>query len=178
MEPIIQTHSGKFVNLLHPDPYALGINDIAHALAHICRFGGHVKNYYSVAQHSLIVALNVPAEDALVGLMHDAAEAYCGDMVGPLKHQLPGYQDIEAGLWEALAWRYKLPERLPQSVVDADLRALAAEHRDLHAVRLPWACLNGVNPIAERITPMSPEAGRSCFTKHFYYLRGLRNAKS
>lgn len=165
------------IDLLNPDPFALSINDIAHALAHLCRFGGHVKEYYSVANHSLLVSLNVPAEDALAGLMHDATEAYCGDLVGPLKDLLPSYQDIEGGLWEAIAWKYKLPEQLPASVRDADLRALAAEHRDLHAVRMGWDCLTGVVPLQQHITPLSVAASRSAFLKHFHYLKGMQNVK-
>lgn len=178
---IIQTHSGIMVDLLHPDPFALQINDIAHALAFICRFGGHTREFYSVAQHSLMVALNVPAEDALAGLMHDATEAYCGDMVAPLKACMPAYRDVEAGLWEALAYRYRLPAELPASVRHADKVLLATEQRDLAChYRCPDCeldCLQGAQPLAQRLQPMSPAASYAAFIKHFHYLWRNHNAK-
>lgn len=177
MKTKIQTHSGKLIDLIHPDPYSICVNDIAYALAHLCRFGGHCKTFYSVANHSVLVALNVPKEDALVGLMHDAAEAYCQDIVHPLKAILPGYRDVERGLWEAIAWRYGLPGVLPQSVVDADRVLLATEHRDLHDDPIEWDCLRGYTPLPHRIHPMSVTASRSAFLKHYHFLKGKHAEK-
>lgn len=181
MSAIIQTHSGHFIDLMHPDPYAISINDIAYALSHICRFGGHVKEFYSVANHSVLVALNVPAEDAMAGLMHDATEAYCGDVVGPLKAILPAYKDIEAGLWEAIAWRYRLPDELPASVLHADKALLATEMRDLtYSYRCndyATNCLQGVQPLVGRINPLSITASRSAFLKQFHALKEASRGK-
>jgi hypothetical protein len=172
---IIQVHSGKFIDLLNPDPYNFSINDIAHALSQLCRFGGHTKEFYSVANHSILVSINVPAEDALTGLMHDAAEAYCQDLVGPLKAHVSAYSDIEAGIWEALAWRYKLPVELPQSVKDADLILLATEKRDVIEVNNRWDCiLASVIPLRQRIHPLSMKAAYAVFVRQFHSLKGKR----
>src|SRR5881392_3435793 len=54
--PYLQTVSGRFVNPFDPDPEQLDIGDIARALANVCRFGGHCRSFYSVAQHSVIVS--------------------------------------------------------------------------------------------------------------------------
>ncbi len=85
----MQTFSRTMFYPLDPHPEDVHIVDIAHALANICRFGGHAKRFYSVAQHSVLVSRIVEPEDALHGLMHDAAEAYVGDVVRPIKH-MPG----------------------------------------------------------------------------------------
>lgn len=77
--PSIRTHSG-WLHVLTPTPDEIHIRDIAHALSMICRFGGHVDSFYSVAQHSVIVSYHVPPDMALVGLLHDAAEFAVGDL--------------------------------------------------------------------------------------------------
>src|ERR1044071_8716155 len=92
--PYLQTVSGRFVNPFDPDPEQLDAGDIARALANLSRFGGHTRAFYSVAQHSVIVSQLVEerggdAEDAFAALMHDATEAYLGDMPHPLKHRSP-----------------------------------------------------------------------------------------
>src|ERR687897_2976407 len=90
--PYLQTVSGRWVNPFDPDPRQLDAGDIARALANQCRFGGHCRTFYSVAQHSVIVSELVEqrggdAEGAVGALMHDATEAYLGDMPHPLKHR-------------------------------------------------------------------------------------------
>lgn len=184
MSTSIQTHSGKIIDLIHPDPFLVNINDIAHALANLCRFGGHTKEFYSVANHSLLVALHVPAEDAFAGLMHDATEAYCQDLIGPLKALISGYRDIEAGFWEAIAWKYRLPENLPQSVKDMDYVLCTTEIRDLLNGDTSWMGLGttamsqaNYTPLKARIQPLSRTASRSAFLKHFHFLKGIHNAK-
>ena len=90
--PFLQTVSGRRVNPFDPDPSQLDVEDIARALANVCRFGGHCRAFYSVAQHSVIVSELVEqrggdAEDVFAALMHDASEAYLGDMPHPIKHR-------------------------------------------------------------------------------------------
>jgi len=87
--PAVSTKSGRRVALLNPSPSQIVIGDIAHGLAHQCRFNGQTSKFYSVAQHSVLVASILPRELRLAGLLHDASETYLGDVVQPLKELLP-----------------------------------------------------------------------------------------
>lgn len=127
----MQTAGGRAYWPTDPRPEDVHIEDIAHALSQICRYGGHSPRFYSVAEHSFHVSHLVPPEDALHALLHDAAEAYCGDIVRPLKLNLPGYKDIEAANWKAICARFELDEVLPDSVHHADVAMLFAEQKAL-----------------------------------------------
>lgn len=80
----ITTRSGRQINLLNPQYSQINIGDIAHGLAYQCRFNGQTSRFYSIAQHSLMVASRLPNHLKMSGLLHDAAEAYVGDVVQPL----------------------------------------------------------------------------------------------
>lgn len=83
----MQTFSGRRFWPLAPRVEDIHLEDVAHGLAMTCRYGGHTRFFYSVAEHCLIVSRYVPAELALEGLLHDTSEAWLGDMVRPLKYQ-------------------------------------------------------------------------------------------
>ena len=114
--PYLQTVSGRWVNPFDPDPDQLDAGDIARALANQCRFGGHCRVFYSVAQHSVIVSELVEqrggdAEDVFAALMHDATEAYLGDMPHPLKHRSPlgaAFKAAEEQLEHAIRDRFRI----------------------------------------------------------------------
>lgn len=155
------THTGKRFDLFEPDVDMIDPRDIAHSLAHLCRFNGHTREFYSVAQHSCLVADLVPTEHKLAALLHDATEAYLGDMTRPLKEWMPYYRGFEDVIWGRVCERFGLEIDLPASVRQADLIALATERRDL----MPsdpaiWDCLVGVEPAPERIRPWAPTEAR------------------
>jgi hypothetical protein len=129
------TYGGRAIDVLRPCVGDVDPRDIAHALARICRFGGHVPGLaYSVAQHSVYVSLVCGAEHALVGLLHDAAEAYVGDVVRPLKNYLAGFAELEHRWAMAIGERFGLGgglAQLPAQVQAADEATLCAELRDL-----------------------------------------------
>lgn len=127
MRPDILTRGGQYFNFLDPSAYRLDIKDIAHGLSNICRFGGHTREFYSVAQHSIYLSHIVPEEDAYAGLMHDCAEAFLGDIPSPLKRRLPDYKRIESIVEAALFEKLGIPFPLPASVKNADLVMLATE---------------------------------------------------
>lgn len=123
-----ESSTGKEVYPKHPDYSVICIEDIAHALANTCRFGGHCKEFYSVAQHSVLVAGLVPPRLALDGLMHDAAEAYLGDVVRPLKEHLEDYRELEYR-WMAAIY-LKLMPHLYTSILDVDRAIIKTADND------------------------------------------------
>jgi hypothetical protein len=156
----ILTASGRQFWPLDARPEDVSLFDIAHALAKICRFGGHCRQFYSVAQHSIIVAQNFPGHKALA-LLHDATEAYLGDMVRPLKLCLPQFATAEDRLWEVIATRFDLPLTNPRDVPrlkEADDRTLMTERRDIMpASPHPWSTHHSP-PYPEPIIPWTTPA--------------------
>lgn len=126
----IVTYTGKKFWPLDPDPEAIDILDIAHALSNVCRFTGHTRDFYSVAQHSYLVALGSGCEHVLCGLLHDASEAYLCDISTPVKHSpmFEGYRRAEQWLQQAIFHKFGLPyTTMPQEVLDADRMVGAME---------------------------------------------------
>ncbi|QIA02113.1 MULTISPECIES: phosphohydrolase [Pseudomonas] len=157
----ILTFTSKWFDLHEPDADLIDPRDITHSLANLCRFNGHTREFYSVAQHSCLVADLVPEQDKLAALLHDATEAYVGDMVSPLKQWMHAYQDVENWIWERICTRFNLASDLPASVRHADLIALATERRDLMPPNpATWDCLIGIEPTTETIRPWSPTEAR------------------
>jgi len=134
----MQTFSGVKFHFGDPRPEDVRIEDIAHALSMICRFGGHVRSRYSVAEHSVRVAecvaeLGGTPDEVFWGLMHDAAEAYVGDVVWPLKRapELASYAILERRVELAVCKAFRMSYDMPAIVKHADLVMLATEKRDL-----------------------------------------------
>ncbi|HAM57110.1 MAG TPA: phosphohydrolase [Candidatus Rokubacteria bacterium] len=157
---------------------AISLTDIALALSRICRFGGHIESLYTVAQHSVLVSRWCNPKHALDGLLHDAAEAYVGDLVAPLKHTdaAAGLRELEVRIHAAIARKFGVYPVLPMDVVLADRAVYAAEVRNLfpsyqRVERLRWG---GPEPIPEIIVPISPEAARAAFLLRFVELMGHR----
>lgn len=173
IRPDILSCGGRYVDLVNPESNVFAVEDIAHALANICRFTGHTRIFYSVAQHSVLVSQIVPPEDALAALFHDAAEAFLGDVSKPLKNLLPDYRALEARFERELFGQLGLPWPMPDSVKRADRILLATEKRDLmppHADPCgsdEWALLHGVEPLAKRIVPAPPFAAHAIFMGRF-----------
>ncbi len=174
----IQLYSGGYIDLLSPRPEDIHLIDIAHGLSNLCRFTGHTSKFYSVAQHSVLVSLLIEDPDLQhAALLHDAAEAYLGDVSSPLKRLLPEYQLIEKRFEEAIAARFKFTFDDLAKVKRADIRALATEKRDLLAShRLDaheWRFLNDktIKPHPEIIQPQSPEIAHQRFIARYSEIR-------
>lgn len=171
--PDILTASGNYFNFLMPAKNAVLVTDIAHALARVCRFNGHTREFYSVAQHSVLVSEIVAPEFALVGLFHDATEAYIGDVTRPLKNLLPDYRAIEARLQADIFKKLGLPEHIPAEVKTADLILLATEQRDLMPEHNDeWAILKGIDLLPDSIVPWSSEEAEEYFLDRYRELVG------
>ncbi len=174
--PEILLSSGNYFNLLAPNESEFTILDIAHALSNLCRFNGHTREFYSVAQHSVLVSQILPIDDQLPGLLHDAAEALVGDMVRPFKNILPDYRAIEKSVEAAVLKRFGISS-IPASVTHADLILLATERRDLlpHDDR-QWILLDGVSPLSMTIEPWPPARAEFEFLNRYDYLRSLEGS--
>lgn len=135
--PAVQTFTGRALYPLSPVASEIAIEDIAHHLAGLNRFGGATLHPYSVAQHSVLVSYCCEPEDALHGLLHDASEAYLGEVVRPLKQLglMGGYRAIEAQLQVAIYCRFGLSPETPASVKLMDERLAVTEAQDLFPPR-------------------------------------------
>lgn len=126
------TISGLEVNFLQPTEDSIDIEDIAHALSNICRFGGHCFPFYSVAQHSVIVAALAPERLRLAALLHDASEAYLGDVIKPLKTLIAtNYTQYEEQFELVIGNKYGVDYADLMAIREYDMRALELEHEAL-----------------------------------------------
>lgn len=130
----ILTYSGRWINPLDPSPDDIVIEDIAAALSKICRFTGHVRSFYSVAEHSCRVADAASTENTLWGLLHDAGEAYIGDIARPVKYS-PGfgtyYRKTQTKLDVAVIEKFGLSLPEPREIKVLDEIFVHSEQRDL-----------------------------------------------
>jgi uncharacterized protein len=147
LENWFQTYTGKLVCVTDPKPEDVDVVDVAHALSMTCRFGGHCRDFYSVAEHSVHVAstdlqstrCGFPTRDHVLHdlalLLHDSAEAYLGDVVSPLKCNLGGYRELETRWLHAVELKLGLGTLLSEPreyVKQADHRVLSVEVVTLH----------------------------------------------
>jgi len=163
-----ETYTGRKYWPLHPSPDDVCIEDIAHQLSLTCRFNGACSEFYSVAQHSVLVSSYCNIEDEMVGLMHDAAEIYLSDIPSPVKAQLVGFKQIEEMNMRAIAARFGFLWPMPGYVKDIDRRMLATEKRDLMKKgSFEWGSLSGVDPYDIEIMPVEPEEAEADFLAEF-----------
>jgi 5'-deoxynucleotidase YfbR-like HD superfamily hydrolase len=173
------TWSGQAYYPCDPRAAEVRIEDIAHALSHLCRFGGHSNWFYSVAEHSVYVSQVVPPEHALQALLHDATEAYCVDVPRPLKIMMPEYAKIEHKNWLAIAERFDLPVEMHPSVKQADNDVLLAEKKVLMLdsddpdLREAWKLVSGVEARV-KVRILSAVDARRVFLERFRYLTGAK----
>lgn len=164
----MQTYTGKLIDLSNFSEEDVRLPDISHALSLINRFTGHSKVPYSVAQHSVMVSKLTEPENALWGLLHDASEAYLGDVATPLKNILPGYRALEEHVQRTIAKVFRLQWPMPSDVKDADVRALMAEKRDLIGGDHDWGI--DVEPMCGPVNPYPWNQAKQLFEKRFLEL--------
>lgn len=175
----IGTATGGKIDVFHPSPEDIRIEDIAHALSHTARFGGHTRWFYSVAMHSWEVSRRCDPEDALWGLLHDAAEAYIGDLPQPIKQHptMAPYRGIERRLLHAIADRFGLPRGIPESVKVADAVELVTEADQLFdEVPDEWHLKMGVTPREGALADLPPRWAKDWFLSRYQQLARTRGA--
>lgn len=174
MSSSILTSTGKWFDILRPDPSLIDLCDIASALSKLCRFGGHCRQFYSVAEHSILAAEMMRQRNgnnpALIrwALLHDASEAYVVDIPRPAKCQLTEYMKIEDAIQRAVAERFDLPWPMPQEVYEVDNDILSLELRAYMPAQLehllpPFPILGLADGLP--VEPLSPRMAEKAFLK-------------
>jgi hypothetical protein len=151
----MQTYTGRAFYPMDPRAEDIDPRDIAHALSMLCRYGGHVSRFYSVAEHCVLMSYMV-GECSLWALLHDATEAYVGDMIRPLKSGMPTYREVENRLMRRVCDRFGLPYTCPAEVKEADNRILLDERSALMwPPAQPWA-VEDLAPLGVPVTGWTP----------------------
>jgi uncharacterized protein len=171
--PYVTTFTGDRVYLDDPSINLYNIFDIAHGLSLLCRYAGQCPTFYSVAQHSVLVSENVPPEDALWGLLHDASEAYLVDVPRPVKYlpEMRGYRELEARIQSAIVRQFGLSPDEPVSVRKADALLAQEEMREFRMRPRHWS-----NPEVAVVAIESPIDAYRLFIGRYcklYYGAGL-----
>lgn len=181
--PYIETFTGKQFHFLDPAVEEFDIIDISTALANQCRFTGHVKSFYSVAEHSVLCSTLVhewggTMQQQLQALLHDGTEAYLTDVASPVKPFLGDYKPMEKNIWSKLAVAFEVPAEFFPIVKRADLGALLIEAEHLMPSKgkewsqyAEWAKEAGELP---KLLPMclSPRQARLVFLRRFDTITG------
>jgi len=179
----IQTMTGRRFDFVKMDVGSVDIRDVAHALSNICRFNGHTREFYSVAQHSVLASCLVgmdlePAQRLVAAqeaLLHDAHEAYVGDVTRPLKQKVKGYIDVEWPVQAVVRKALRLPEYpaefVKHAVKHVDEMLLATEGRDLMGTTEDWE-LQAAPFMGFSIIPQAAPVARNQFIERYAYLFG------
>jgi hypothetical protein len=174
----MQTFTGRKFYPLDPRADEITIEDVAHGLAMTCRYGGHTRRFYSVAEHAVLVSLHVPEQFALHGLLHDSAEAYIGDMIRPLKHQpeMREFREAEGAIEVAVAQAFGLEwsQVAHAAVKEIDDRILVDEIGALMAdPPAYWERHSAVAAVGVEIAGWEPAIAEGRFLDRYLELTGL-----
>jgi uncharacterized protein len=184
MKDWIQTYTGKKFYPLAPTLAMLDIRDQARALSMCCRYAGHVKTFYSVAEHAVRISMELedrdyPVEIQKWGLIHDNSEAYLGDVTRPLKltDTMKGYRGAEKNLQQLIASWLDLPILEPDAVRDIDTEILGTEvHQLKQPIHPDWAATTAtgaLSPPWRNITlGWDPTTAENNYLSRFKYLWG------
>jgi len=174
----LNTFSGKKIYPLNPSPEDICIEDIAHSLSHQCRFTGHTKDFYSIAQHCVLVSYVCNHENALYGLLHDASEYILVDIPSPLKKskEFNFYRDIERKVQAIIYNKFGLYDEEPVDVKKADALLLATEARDLlNSIHPDWTMKT--EPLPFKIEALGPKEAEKLFLNRFFALNLISSIK-
>lgn len=175
----LQTYKNNKFYPLDPMVEEVDIEDIAHSLSLMCRWAGHVRDFYSVAQHAVLGSYKVPEQYAFEFLNHDDSEAYCVDIPRPLKYAkgMEGYLIIEEGVDRTIRMALGMPLEMSPEVKVADNRMLLTEQRDLRNDPMLLKEMSdrlNLEPYDDVISPWPPLMAESNFLMRFKQLYGQR----
>jgi len=170
----IETFTGRQFHFNDPTPDQIDLMDIAHALSLLCRYNGHTKRFYSVAEHSVLISRWLRANGhealALTGLMHDAAEAYIGDMPRPIKVTLPAFKTMETAIDTAVATKFELFYPFPDIIKECDSRILVDERAQvMNSSPHEWGT-DQLEGLGVAVHGLGPDSARDLFLREFHEL--------
>ncbi|MEJ5079819.1 hypothetical protein [Ochrobactrum sp. MYb379] len=161
----LQTFTGRQFWPMDPRADEIFIEDIAHSLSMQCRFAGHCKRFYSVAEHSILLSRQMPEKFKLWALLHDASEAYLVDVPRTVKPFLPGYKQAENAVMAAICERFGLVNEMPTELKAADRAIIGDERSNMAPCVAEWY---STGPgIGARLQYWSPEKAESTFLHEF-----------
>lgn len=171
----IKVYAGHYVDLANPDPKTIDVKSIAAALSKICRFGGHCPRFYSVAEHC-VHATDLARKDGVRGkallaiLLHDAAEAYIGDMVKPLKVTIPQYAEAEKRIERAIEQAFEIKfDKYSELIKKYDRAMLKVEKTTLWPEdKEEWAGFSQIPDAAVELFHWSPPIAQRMFLYAFF----------
>ena len=168
----MRTYTGKKFWPFDPRPEDIDIYDIAHSLSLQCRFNGHCKVFYSVAQHSVLVSEIVKHKQAFPALLHDAPESYLGDIIQPLKKNLKEIHSIEKRLLEIILEHFGIEDYNQDEIHKADKILLVTEMRDfMTSPPEIWEESKLYQPLSKKIIPLSCKKAERLFLKRYAELK-------
>lgn len=171
----IQTYTGGQFWPMDPRWDEVHLEDIAHALSMLCRFNGHCRRFYSVAEHSVLVSRQASRRNALWGLLHDASEAYLADVPRPVKPFLPGYKATEQLVQDVVCFRFGLPLDMPEEIHEIDGRIVITE-RALNMAPCAHEWSHQAEPLDVALEFWTPEEAERAFIDEFDILTARRAA--
>jgi len=175
-EPWVYTYTGKKFHFLQPQQDEICIEDIAHSLSLQCRFNGHTNQFYSVAQHCVLMSQWASAFPRWM-LFHDAAEAYIGDIPTPIKQNFPEIYRLERNILTAIAYKFNLKSLIPYDAIrEADARILETEKKEVLTCSMNFESDIKVKPFPRLISPMKAETAEQLFLLRATELKIKENA--
>lgn len=178
MHNFTATGSGKKFHFLDPQPEEICIYDIAHALSMNCRYNGHVSEFYSVAEHSALIAEEVwqrttcPIK-ALSALLHDASEAYICDIPRPVKPHLLNYEELESNIEKAIQSKFDVPE--PCEVTKyLDCNIVKDEAIELFRNVPDW--VDAYETTGIKLRKLKPSTAETLFLHKYFTFKTMREA--
>lgn len=168
----LYTNTGKHFYPFDPRAEDIDILDIAHHLAHICRYTGAVDQHYSVAQHCVHVSKLVLPEFALWGLLHDAPEAYVNDLARPYKRGIPIVKEIEDCIMQVICEKYGLCWPMPEDVHHVDKNIVHDEAKRLFRNAPEW--IGQYRSFGLHITPWPAPVAKNMFLRRFEEITGQK----
>lgn len=166
----METRGGRVFHYQGDSLDDININDIASALSKCCRFVGHCRRFYSVAEHSYYASYQVPPAYAYAALLHDASEAYLSDIASPIKRQMPEYKVIEEGLMDRIAKRFELEPKFWHDPIikRADMEMLKTEAYQLFDSKgAGWGIPEDLEMYPHVLTCYNPDAAEMLFLRRF-----------